>query len=377
MKTLQQMLDRHYQALETWLLAAFGQQNPEARHLLAEHRAWLEPQLVAPQQPWLEWLPMGLEVSAKWLPEGVHFQRFILGTSLDVLALPLGALAMPDEVRTEILAMRQQGQRPRAVQLGLAGQNRRLYLEGGTLQVPMIAWEWDQTQHVQRRQYRQHEAQDLQPLGQLDPLMRQKWLEFQEKWRPQAALLREDTPGQAVAIHIQLQRPQMSEVMEDLLQLAELLAVPRAQANAWLQRLPVDARLSVLALGRDAQGRLHLTVYVQPDPRFLPQPGPPPGDLRRHPGTILWPLAQSPAHRPHAWLLFAPPDVGPLPRPAAQSPTVQIWASSQLPQTLPQEILQILPVNSLPLLTNLQTLAPRMEAVLERHDLWHVLPPVE
>ncbi len=330
----------HYAALRRWLAQATAMGSPAARALLRDHERWLLAELLQPGQLRRERLPVAVEASARWRATGVESARFIIGTTLRALRTdPVAALTrwialapMPTHVRERLSAMLQAHNAPNAVQFGLArtaqGWTRRLYLEGGNLPVPMHALEW-RGRELQERTYRTHDPLDLSVLGPLPRPVQEAWLALLAARVPQPALLREDVTGNARALHVAMRRQPVTALQPELLALGRALNVPAGEAEAWLARLPIGAELTVVALGR--AGPLQLNVYVAPNQDDLPQPGPPPGDLRRTPGTVHWPLRDAQTGDWRGWLLFAPPEMPLGHRPAARSAGVQICASSAVP----------------------------------------------
>ena len=330
----------HYVALRRWLAQATAIQSPAARALLRDHERWLLAELLRPGQVRRERLPVAVEASARWRATGVESARFIVGTTLSALRTAPGAALtrwlalapMPPHARERVTALLHTHNAPNAVQLGLArtaqGWTHRLYLEGGNLPLPMHALEW-RGHDLQERTYRMHDPLDLAVLGPLPRPVQEAWLALLAARVPQPALLREDVTGDARALHVAMRRQPVIALRPELLALGRALNVPAGDAEAWLARLPNGAELTVVALGR--AGPLQLNVYVAPNQDDLPQPGPPPGDLRRTPGTVHWPLHDAQTGDWRGWLLFAPPDTPLGHRPAARSPGVQICASSAVP----------------------------------------------
>ena len=335
----------HYAALQAWLAQAIGADNGPPQALLAAHERWLVAELLRSGQARRERLPVAVEASARWRADGVEAQRFIVGTTLAALRTNVGAamarladaLVLPLPVRERLAALRANDIAPNAVQVGLAnaahGWSQRLYVEGGNLPVSMRAYEWQGPRLVERI-YEPHAPENTQPIGDLSDDAHSAWAELVAG--QQRALLRADVTGEARALHVALARRPVLEKTAELLKLAQALQVPETAARAWLERLPSGAELTVVALGRDSRdgqaGSLHLNVYVAPNQDDLPQPGPPPGDLRRTPGTVCWTL-QTLAGESRGWLLFALPDEELPHRPAARSPGVQVFAGSMVPDS--------------------------------------------
>ncbi len=326
----------YYAAVTHWLAVATGLTDGVAATLLHLHEDWLLTELQRPGQTRRERLPVAVEASARWRPEGVESARFIVGTTLSALQTDRsGALQRLVATIPEAEALRQRvtvEMAPDAVQLGIAqtarGWRWRLYLEGGNLAVPMRAFEW-QGQDVQQRVYLAHDPLDHGVLGPLPPEVEAAWAALIAARAPQLALSRQDVGGDARCLHIPMRRPRIAELRAELLALARALAVPLDAAAAWLDRLPADAQLTVVGLGR--AGRLHLNVYVAPNQDELPQPGPPPGDLRRTPGTVCWTLQSRATGQWRGWVLFALPTASLPNRPVACSASVQICAGSAVP----------------------------------------------
>ena len=333
----------HVNALRSWLTRAMGTWPAAAEDLLQDHAQWLTTALMHPDQPWLPWWPQGVETSARWLPQGVERVRFIVGTTLTELREPVdlgvARLVLPQAVRADVDALVAAGQRPTRIQWGMghgpAGLGERLYLEEGTLQgATMWAWEWGATPTT-RRAYRPHDPRDLAPLGMRDNVLSTAWAALQAQHGTGAGLKRVDEPGDAVAIHAALRRVPVLACLEAVQSVGLAIGADVAAGTAWLQDLPEDAAVNGVALGRDRLGRLHMSVYVVPDETRLPQPGPPPGDLRRLPGGVLVPVAHVGALRPHAWVLMLPIDVPAPHRPVAKNPHVQVFLASAIADPIP------------------------------------------
>ncbi len=330
----------HYAALTEWLQHTTGVHDDVAAHLLQHHEHWLLTELLQTGQRRRERLPVAVEASARWQADHVEGARFIVGATLAALETSVPAalsrltdeLVLPQPVRSKLMALWAAGVIPHAVQLGLArsksGWSRRLYVEGGNLRVPMLAWEWH-ADAMRERTYVQHTADDLNPLGELSAQVRAAWQSLLTHGQATQALLRQDVVGEARALHVALPRQPVEQLRDELLALGRALNVPLAQANAWLDRLPSRTELTVVALGRD--GAPQLNVYVAPNQDHLPQPGPPPGDLRRTPGTICWSLRDAHADAWRGWVLFAVPELEVPKRPAARSVGVHVWVSSAVP----------------------------------------------
>ena len=333
MKRVGPDLHRHYAALRQWLAAVTGVRRGLPERQLAAQRSWLAWALQQPDQPWLERLPVAIEASASLRTSGVATARFIVGTSLAPLSADprwlldrlMAHLHVPEPARTCWSQQLRAGQVPAAVQVGLAqtaqGWTRRLYWERGTLPVHMQAIEW-RARRVSERTYAPHDAGDLTPLGRLSSSVVAAWQPFVATQSGEPALLRRDCQGQTVALHLPQQRVAVRSRWAELIALARALQLPLGETQAWLERLPDGTDLTVIALGRD--GRLHANVYVAPSADAMPQPGPPPDDLRRQPGTFLLPVPTG------GWLLFALPGRHLPLRPAASSPAVQVWVASAL-----------------------------------------------
>ena len=335
--------DRHYAALAHWLTAVTGIRGGLAMAQLNAHRAWLNEELLRPGQRWHERLPVAVEASARWRTDGVQCERFIIGATTNAFAgnrfeslLNFGLrLRLPARVRWRLTEMLASQQVPAAVQIGLArtpwGWSRRLYLERGSLPVHMRALEWAMGE-VRERTYVLHDPAALDVLGDIPPAVRDAWQALIADHAGHPGLLRRDDEGESVAIHVQMLRRPVQEQLPLLLRLADTLAIPRAPIDAWVASLPTDTELTVASLGRD--GQLQMNVYVAPRQASLPQPGPPPGDIRATPGTVCWQVGLRGTDEWRGWLLFALPGSGIGLRPAASSPGVHVWTGSSVPDAV-------------------------------------------
>ncbi len=340
---LQNAAAEHYAVLTRWLGDVAGVHGGLPVAQLNSHKAWLVDELLRPGQRWNERLPIAVEASARWRPDGVQASRFIIGTSIAAFASNrVSALAtfgarmrLPAMVRARLATMLAANQVPSAVQIGLAavatGWSRRLYLERGSLPVHMHALEWCKGE-LSERTYALHDPLSLDWLGAVPQPVRAAWQDLIAERADHPGLLRRDVAGQSVAMHVEMRRTAMAGRATGLLRLADALALPRAPIEAWLAQLPENAELTVVSLGRD--GPLQMNVYVAPRQTDLPQPGPPPGDIRRAPGTVCWQLGVRGGEETRGWLLFALPNAQLALRPAAQSPAIQVWTGSSVPDAV-------------------------------------------
>lgn len=338
-------LDEHYAALRRWLTQAMGGWTEDAEALLVGHRVWLEPALLRNDQPWLEWWPVGVETSARWLYTGIEAERYIIGTTLGALResaeVAVQRLLLPPEVRAQVATLAAGGELPSRIQWGMgrssggpagSGVGHRLYLEEGSIRgARMWAWEWGGVP-VTRRAYQTYDFRNLEPLQGCEPAVVEAWQALCAVHGTGQGLIRRDSPGQAVAIHGAMARVPVRDAAAALVALGDAMALDTASGAAWLSALPPDAAVNGVSLGRDRHGRLHLSVYVVPDESLLPQPGPPTGDLRRLPGAVLLPIRHIMARRAHGWLLLVPADVAAPVRPVVRGPQMQVFASSAVPE---------------------------------------------
>jgi hypothetical protein len=334
----------HYAAAADWLAQVAEVRGGLPADQLNAHRDWLLTELQRPGQRWHEQLPIAVEASARWRQDGVQSARFIIGVSLSAFAGNrrsalenfATALHLPAVVSERLNALLAENQIPSAVQIGLArtasGWSRRLYLERGSMAVHMHALEWHDND-LRERTYALHDPLSLEWLGDVPADVSAAWQALIAERRGHPGLLRRDVEGETVAMHVQMNRGGIHERTPELLHLADALRLPRPPIVAWLAGLPQGAELTVASLGRDggADKPLQMNVYVAPGQTELPQPGPPPGDLRRTPGTICWQLCGRGGEESRGWLLFALPAQTLSQRHAASSPGVQIWTGSSVP----------------------------------------------
>ena len=341
---LRDTVGQHYAALRRWLGAVAGIDGGLPVAQLRAHQTWLLNALLTPGKSWYRPLPVAVEASARWRPDGVESARFILGASLEALpGNPLNLLEtfgldlrLPAAVRARVAAMLAANQVPSAVQIGLAatpnGWSRRLYLERGSLPMHMHAIEWRKGE-LRERTYAVHEPLAMDALGDVPPTVRRAWEALIADGARHPGLLRQDVDGRSVALHVQMRRTDVAARIPGLLRLGDALRVPRAPVERWLEKMPENNQLTVVSLGRD--GPLQMNVYVAPRQDDLPQPGPQPGDIRRTPGTICWNLGLRGQDETRGWLLFALPETQVPLRPAAATSAVQIWTGSSVPDATP------------------------------------------